>query len=161
MAVLALNTSVVPQRGEPSAPRSFAGDVARPVAAAAGVGSADHFDHQRRASAELAEWRSRGLLRSVSAARLARALQRSPKIWEQVKEIPDEELLEVHRRRKRRLVTFVRERQTASAHPAARLGRGSALRGRSARSRTRSPSASRAGSPLTSAPRCCSAMSSG
>src|SRR3954452_6512397 len=36
-------------------------------------------------------------------------------IWEQVKEIPDEELLEVHRRRKRRLVTFVRERQHASA----------------------------------------------
>src|SRR3954468_4270603 len=36
-------------------------------------------------------------------------------IWEQVKEIPDEELLEVHRRRKRRLVTFVRERQHAAA----------------------------------------------
>ncbi len=36
-------------------------------------------------------------------------------IWEQAKEIPDEELLEVHRRRKRRLVTFVRERQHASA----------------------------------------------
>src|ERR1044071_6817892 len=36
-------------------------------------------------------------------------------IWDQVKEIPDEELLEVHRRRKRRLVTFVRERQHAAA----------------------------------------------
>ena len=36
-------------------------------------------------------------------------------IWEQIKDIPDEELLEVHRRRKRRLVTFVRERQHASA----------------------------------------------
>src|ERR1043166_5802459 len=36
-------------------------------------------------------------------------------IWEQVNDIPDEELLEVHRRRKRRLVTFVRERQHASA----------------------------------------------
>jgi glycogen phosphorylase len=36
-------------------------------------------------------------------------------IWDQVKEIPDEEILEVHRRRKRRLVTFVRERQHASA----------------------------------------------
>ncbi|MFN7992791.1 MAG: alpha-glucan family phosphorylase [Bryobacteraceae bacterium] len=38
-----------------------------------------------------------------------------PTIWEQVKEIPDEELLEVHRRRKRRLVNFVRERQHSSA----------------------------------------------
>ncbi|HEY1338973.1 MAG TPA: alpha-glucan family phosphorylase [Bryobacteraceae bacterium] len=38
-----------------------------------------------------------------------------PSIWEQVKEIPDEELHEVHRRRKRRLVNFVRERQHASA----------------------------------------------
>ena len=36
-------------------------------------------------------------------------------IWGQVKEIPDEELLEVHRRRKRRLVNFVRERQHSSA----------------------------------------------
>src|SRR5713101_2892052 len=35
--------------------------------------------------------------------------------WEQVREIPDEELLEVHRRRKRRLITFVRESQTAAA----------------------------------------------
>ncbi len=38
-----------------------------------------------------------------------------PSVWEQVKEIPDEELLEVHRRRKRRLVNFVRERQRSSA----------------------------------------------
>ena len=36
-------------------------------------------------------------------------------IWEQVNEIPDEELMEAHRRRKRRLVTFVRARQHASA----------------------------------------------
>jgi len=36
-------------------------------------------------------------------------------IWEQVKEIPDEELFEAHRRRKRRLVSFVRSRQTESA----------------------------------------------
>jgi len=36
-------------------------------------------------------------------------------IWEQVKDIPDEELLEVHRRRKRRLINFVRTRQTSSA----------------------------------------------
>ncbi len=37
-------------------------------------------------------------------------------VWNQVREIPDEELLEVHRRRKRRLIAFVRERQTASAY---------------------------------------------
>ncbi len=38
-----------------------------------------------------------------------------PAIWEQVHDIPDEELLEVHRRRKRRLVNFVRARQHPSA----------------------------------------------
>jgi starch phosphorylase len=36
-------------------------------------------------------------------------------IWHQVAEIPDEELVEVHRRRKRRLVSFVRARANASA----------------------------------------------
>jgi starch phosphorylase len=38
-----------------------------------------------------------------------------PGIWAQVNDIPDEELLEVHRRRKRRLVSFVRARQHSSA----------------------------------------------
>ncbi len=38
-----------------------------------------------------------------------------PGIWDQIKEIPDEELIEVHRRRKRRLVNFVRARQHSSA----------------------------------------------
>ncbi|MES1260345.1 MAG: alpha-glucan family phosphorylase, partial [Acidobacteriota bacterium] len=36
-------------------------------------------------------------------------------MWKLVKDIPDEELLEVHRRRKRRLIAFIRDRQTASA----------------------------------------------
>ena len=35
-----------------------------------------------------------------------------PTMWKLVDDIPDEELLEVHRRRKRRLIAFVRERQT-------------------------------------------------
>ena len=35
--------------------------------------------------------------------------------WEQIQDIPDEELLEVHRRRKRRLITFVRAMQTEAA----------------------------------------------
>jgi glycogen phosphorylase len=38
-----------------------------------------------------------------------------PAVWNGVQEIPDEELLEVHRRRKRRLIAFVRTRQHASA----------------------------------------------
>ncbi len=38
-----------------------------------------------------------------------------PKVWDLVKEIPDQELWEVHRRRKRRLVTYVRERATQAA----------------------------------------------
>ena len=36
-------------------------------------------------------------------------------IWEQVRDIPDEELVDVHRRRKRRLVNFVRMRQHQAA----------------------------------------------
>ena len=36
-------------------------------------------------------------------------------VWRQVQEIPDEELLEVHRRRKRRLIAFVRSQQHAAA----------------------------------------------
>ena len=38
-----------------------------------------------------------------------------PSIWKAVQEIPDEELFEVHRRRKRRLIAFVRARQHAAA----------------------------------------------
>src|SRR5260370_11012098 len=38
-----------------------------------------------------------------------------PAVWEQIREIPDEELLEVHRRRKRRLIAFVRASQTEAA----------------------------------------------
>ena len=52
-----------------------------------------------------------------------------PAVWEQIKDIPDEELLEVHRRRKRRLVNFVRARQTLAATrraaPAAEVRRAS------------------------------------
>jgi len=44
-----------------------------------------------------------------------RARFNDPSVWEQVKEIPDEELLEVHRRRKRRFVGFVRARQHSDA----------------------------------------------
>ncbi len=42
-------------------------------------------------------------------------LAKIKKMWELVQEIPDEEMQEAHRRRKRRLITFVRERQTAAA----------------------------------------------
>jgi starch phosphorylase len=37
------------------------------------------------------------------------------KMWELVTEIPDEEVYEAHRRRKRRLISFIRERQTMAA----------------------------------------------
>ena len=38
-----------------------------------------------------------------------------PKVWDQIAEIPDSELWEAHRRRKRRMVAFVREGVIASA----------------------------------------------
>ena len=37
-------------------------------------------------------------------------------VWNQVRDIPDEELLGMHRCRKRRMISFIRDRQTASAH---------------------------------------------
>ncbi len=50
-----------------------------------------------------------------------------PKTWEQVQDIPDQELWEAHRRRKRSLVGFVRERQVECARnrkaPSAELRR--------------------------------------
>jgi starch phosphorylase len=48
-------------------------------------------------------------------------------VWEQISDIPDAELWEAHRRRKRRLISFVRERASASARernaPAAEVKR--------------------------------------
>lgn len=38
-----------------------------------------------------------------------------PKLWKQVQDIPDDDVLEMHRKRKRRLLAFVRDRQSASA----------------------------------------------
>ncbi len=38
-----------------------------------------------------------------------------PKTWAQVDEIPDHELFETHRRRKRRMISFIRERHVACA----------------------------------------------
>jgi glycogen phosphorylase len=38
-----------------------------------------------------------------------------PKVWDQIAEIPDAELWEAHRRHKRQLITFVRERVVTSA----------------------------------------------
>jgi glycogen phosphorylase len=37
-----------------------------------------------------------------------------PEVWELIKEIPDDELFEVRRRRRRRLIQFVRDRQTVA-----------------------------------------------
>ena len=48
------------------------------------------------------------------------------KMWELVNEIPAQELWEMHRKRKRRMVTFVRERAVNSGGPAQGLGGGSA-----------------------------------
>ena len=38
-----------------------------------------------------------------------------PKIWEQIKDVPDQDLWDAHKRRKRRLITFIRERAIAAA----------------------------------------------
>ena len=41
--------------------------------------------------------------------------RQDPECWALVKEIPDEEIYEAHKRRKRRLIAFIRERQTEAA----------------------------------------------
>ncbi len=103
------------QRRQPSASPRFAADVGRLVAEAAGVGSADHLDHQRRASCRPG---STAIWPDIYDQYLQpdwREGHAEPKVWDQIAEIPDAELWEAHRRRKRRLVAFVRERAAASA----------------------------------------------
>jgi starch phosphorylase len=128
MAVLALNTSAyrnAVSRLHREVSQEMFHDLWPQLAA---LGSAHHLHHQRRAPAELAERRPGVALRSVPAARLARALQRSHHLGAGERH-PDEELLEVHRRRKRRLVSL-RARPPAFSRPcAARPPRGSAARG--------------------------------
>ena len=68
----------VPQRRQPAAPRSLAGDVSRPVAAAAAVGGAHHLHHQRSPSAQLAERRPGAALRSIPASRTGATASTTP-----------------------------------------------------------------------------------
>ena len=115
MAVLALNTSSHRNAVSRLHRDGFAGNVARPVARTAGVGGADHLGHQRRTPAELAE---RATSRSSTISTCSRSgataspSRTSGSRWTI---FPDEELFEAHRRRKRRLVGFVRARQVQSA----------------------------------------------
>ncbi len=44
-----------------------------------------------------------------------RDMHHDPKVWENIREIPGQELWEAHRRRKRRLIAFVRERSVSAA----------------------------------------------
>ena len=124
----------LPQRRQPPAPRGLAGDVPRPVAAAAGLGGARSPPSPTACtcpagstaiwpSSTISTWNRTG----ASASTIRPSGSRSD-------DIPDEELLEVHRRRKRRLVTFVRDRQQHLGAAAAGFGGGSAARRRGARS---------------------------
>jgi len=90
-----------------------------------------------------------------------RALQRRHHLGTGGVTIPAEELLDAHRRRKRRLVSFVRERQGASAARAAGLRRGGDRRLRCS-TPTLLPSVRRAAfATYKRATRLCSATSSG
>ena len=76
MAILAFKTAALAKRGQPIASACVAGDVAGSVAGSARGRDADHVRDQRRASADVAEWRFRDVVRPVPAAGLARALSR-------------------------------------------------------------------------------------
>ena len=96
--------------------RSFAGDVARAVADTAGLGNA-HYS-QVTNGVHVPSWLNRQSPADLYDQYLEpdwRHRWTDPGVWSQVEDIPDEELLEVHRRRKRRLIAFIRDRQTASA----------------------------------------------
>ncbi len=67
---------------------------------------------------------------------------------------PTQELWEMHRKRKRRMVSYVRERSVNSADAAQSFRGGSAPLGGSVWTRTSLPSASPAALPLTNALRC-------
>ena len=149
------------QRRQPAASRRFAGNVARTLAHSCRVWETPITSVTN--GVHLPSWIN-GDLADLYDQYLEpdwRERWNDPEIWKQVNDIPDEELLEVHRRRKRRLIAFIRDRQTASASRRKAAASEAALFRGSARSATRSPSASRAASPPTSAPRCCSAMSTG
>ena len=78
------------------------------------------------------------------------------KMWEAVGEIPDEELWEMHRKRKRRMVSYVRERSVNSAVQR-KASAAEVRRLAEVLIRTSLPSASPAALPLTNARRCYSA----
>ena len=56
-------------------------------------------------------------------------------VWDHIDDIPNRELWEAHRRRKRKLITFVRERMMPARNPPARLGSGGQAPQRGAGSR--------------------------
>ena len=123
--------------------------------------SPDHFRHQRRAPADVAQRRSGAALRPVSAAGLARALQRPEDLGRRCRTSPTRELWDAHRRRKRNLLSVRARARWPPARSHAKLRRPSSGAWPTCSIPMRSPSASRAASPPTSAPLCCSATSTG
>ena len=116
MAIAAFKTSAYRNAVSRLHRQRLAADVAGSVAEAAGVGGSHHLHHQRRASAHL-DQRRPGQLSTTRYLRPdwrggTREIRRS---GPQVAEIPDAELWEAHRRRKRRLIAFVRERAVGNA----------------------------------------------
>jgi glucan phosphorylase len=83
-----------------------------------------------------------------------------PKTWDLSQDIPDQELWEAHRRRKRRLIAFVRERMVKFALDR-KAGAAEIRRLRRYSTQRHLRSASRDVLRRTSARRCCSAMSTG
>ena len=114
MAILAFRTSSYRNAVSRLHQRRLAEHVVGAVAATSGLGSADHIDYQRRASEELAEHGS-GRVYDESLQPDWRERYDDPKTWSLVDEIPDHELLDVHKRRKRRLISFIREREATFA----------------------------------------------
>ena len=79
MAVLALKTSAYRNAVSRLHRECLAGNVSRPVAATAGLGSSDHFDHQRRPRAELAERRPGGSSTTSTCSRTGASGSTTPR----------------------------------------------------------------------------------
>ena len=115
MAILAIQHLQLPQRGEPPAPARLAEHVVG--ACGRNCRSGKSRSPPITNGVHLRSWLNTDLAELYDEYLQPDWRERydDPKTWELVDEIPDHELLEVHKRRKRRLISFVRERQVACA----------------------------------------------
>ena len=152
MTVRAMRLAARRERRVPAARPGVPQSLARPLARPALGSGADRPRHQRRAPRHLDGEPHHGAARRASGRRLGRAGSTTPALWDQVLTLDHAELWEAHLRLKQILAQLHPRGRAAPLRRPAEGSRPGGRRRHAARSRRRSPSASRAGSPPTSAP---------